>query len=123
MTELKDRVNEEITIMESAIKSLGYLYIDEAKSEQLISLIKDQQSRIDELEAINKELLADISFYGKWIERALFDSKHVAPLEAVKMMFYYPNAPWNNPAWDWDVSHKDYAGEFKAAIDITKGNI
>ncbi len=56
MTELKNRVNEEIAAMESAVQSLGYLHIDEAKSVQLISLIKDQQSSIEELESANKDL-------------------------------------------------------------------
>lgn len=49
---MKERVELEITTMESAIESLGYLHIDEAKSRQLIEFFK-------ELYAENQVLKAD----------------------------------------------------------------
>jgi len=63
------------------------------------------------LDELREEMLCDKRFIYRWVERGLFD-KHTTPEEALGIIAFGDDAPWKDPNWNWDVSHKEYADKF-----------
>lgn len=57
-------------------------------------------------------LIDNYNHVWKWVERAIWCEK--LKESALNCLKHSPYAPWNDPAVDWDTSHKEYHAEIEA---------